>query len=195
MFLARVCGKSFPGFYLLFHLVTGTGTSAPAQAHPQADHCSKIFPSSAPPAKREEMLKSYSRNPTCPEPIHLEEVVSQALLGCPVSLWNNPWTLMRGWALCELIFWALGLYAREHCLVHGREHLKPVLEITDLQRQLIEKLARVFFLTASRCELFGLLWLGKIPGWEFGIEAFTQGLPLPTRERNEGCALLWSSGT
>jgi len=39
---------------------------------------------------------------------------------------------------------------------------KPVLEKTDLQRQLMEKLAGMIFLTAAS-QLLGLLGLGKNP--------------------------------
>lgn len=51
-FVFQACGKPFPRFHLLFHLVTGTGTSAQPRHFPQLILAPGCFPSSIPPARR-----------------------------------------------------------------------------------------------------------------------------------------------
>lgn len=106
--------------------------------------------------------------PICSEPSHLESLWAKVLMGRPLSHWNNLWTHARGGGLYSMWIyplWAFGLYAREHCFVHGRKHLKACPRINrDLQRQLMEELAHIFFLTAASQD--ELLRLGKNPRWE-----------------------------
>lgn len=72
---------------------------------------------------------------------------------------------MRGRGLYSILIYplcVLGLYAREHCLVCGRKHLKACpRKNRDLQRQLMEELAQIFFLTTASQYKLMLLQLGK----------------------------------
>lgn len=91
----------------------------------------------------------------------------------------------------------LGLYAREHCLVCGREHLKacPRKKKKRLAETADGRAGTDLLTATSQYKLLGLLGLGKNPRGEFGIDAFIHGHPFPTREWSEGCILLWRSGT